>query len=177
MRANYNVNATPQFRVLSDDQIEEIFHAALDVLERVGTQILEDEGLALLHAAGCSVSDEGLVRIPSWLVKQALNTAPRRIVVAGRDRRKRVYLEKDKIHFGTGSDCPNLIDPYTDEVRNYTYQDVYNAARISDALPHQFQRERAVLVSGGDHDGQQRVGLANRAMGLHSFFRGIRVGR
>jgi len=141
MRANYQVNATAQFRVLSDDQIEEIFHSALDVLERVGTRVYGEEGLALLREASCLVSDGDLVRIPSWLVKDALNTAPERIVVAGRDRRQRVILEKDKIYFGTGSDCPSLVDPYTDEggkprVRKYTYQDVYDAARISDALPH-----------------------------------------
>lgn len=148
MRANYRVNATPQFRVLSDDQIEEIFHAALDVLERVGSRVYGEEGLALLRDAGCLVDDSAasagaaagapnaIVRIPSWLVKTALNTAPHRILVAGRDRRRRVYLEKDKIHFGTGSDCPSLIDPYTDQVREYTFQDVYDAARISDALPH-----------------------------------------
>ncbi len=140
MRANYQINATAQFRVLSDDQIEEIFHSALDVLERVGTRVYGEEGLALLRDAGCGkrsgVSDDDLVRIPSWLVKDALNTAPERIVVAGRDRRQRVILEKDKIYFGTGSDCPSLIDPYTDEVRKYTYQDIYDAARISDALPH-----------------------------------------
>ena len=136
MRANYQVNVTPQFRVLSDDQVEEIFHSALDVLERVGTRVYGEEGLALLRDAGCLVSDGDLVRIPSWLVKHALNTTPERIVVAGRDRRRRIVLEKDKIYFGTGSDCPSLIDPYTDEVRKYTYQDVYDAARISDALPH-----------------------------------------
>ena len=144
MRANYQVNATPQFRVLSDDQIEEIFHSALDVLGRVGTRVYGEEGLALLRDAGCLVSDGDastgsagtLVYIPSWLVKDALNTAPERIVVAGRDRRQRIFLEKDEIYFGTGSDCPSLIDPYTGEVRKYTYQDVYNAARVSDALPH-----------------------------------------
>jgi trimethylamine--corrinoid protein Co-methyltransferase len=144
MRANYQVNATPQFRVLSDDQIEEIFHSALDVLGQVGTRVYGEEGLALLRDAGCLVSDDDasagsagpLVHIPSWLVKDALNTTPERIVVAGRDRRKRIFLEKDKIYFGTGSDCPSLIDPYTEEVRKYTYQDIYNAARISDALPH-----------------------------------------
>jgi trimethylamine--corrinoid protein Co-methyltransferase len=144
MRANYQVNATPQFRVLSDDQIEEIFHAALHVLERVGTRVYGEEGLSLLREAGCLVSDSddpagsagSLVHIPSWLVKQALNTTPERIVIAGRDRSKRLCLEKNKFHFGTGSDCPSLIDPYTDEVRKYTYQDVYNAARISDALVH-----------------------------------------
>jgi trimethylamine--corrinoid protein Co-methyltransferase len=142
MRVNYQINATPQFRVLSDDQIEEIFYAALEVLERVGARVYGERGLALLRGAGCLVGDSdaatgsALVRIPPWLVKEALNTTPERIVVAGRDRRKRIFLEKDKIYFGTGSDCPSLIDPYNDEVRKYTYRDVYNAARISDALPH-----------------------------------------
>jgi trimethylamine--corrinoid protein Co-methyltransferase len=136
MRANYQVNATPQFRVLSDDQIEEVFHSALDVLERVGTRIYGQEGLALLRDAGCPVTDGDIVHIPSWLVKDALNTTPGRIVVAGRDRGKRILLEKNKLYFGTGSDCPSLIDPYTDEVRKYTFQDIYDAARISDALPH-----------------------------------------
>jgi len=148
MRANYQINATPQFRVLSDDQIVEIYHAALDVLERVGTRMYSEEGLALLRDAGCQVdaastgsaastrSAGTLVRIPAWLVKHALNTAPQRVVVAGRDRRRRVVLEREKFYFGTGSDCPSLVDPHTDEVRKYTFQDVYDAARISDALEH-----------------------------------------
>lgn len=134
MKANLTVCLTPQFRVLSDDQIEEIFYAALDVLERAGTRIHGEEGLALLRDAGCLVSDGNLVRIPSWLVKDALSTTPGRIVVAGRDRSKRIHLEKNRFHFGTGSDCPSMVDPYTDEVRSYTFEDVYNAARISDAL-------------------------------------------
>jgi trimethylamine--corrinoid protein Co-methyltransferase len=136
MRANLQINATPQFRVLSDSQIEEVLGAALDVLERTGTRVLEEEGLALLREAGCQVTDETLVRIPSWLVKDSLNAAPNRVVVAGRDRDNRLRLEKNRFYFGTGSDCPSLVDPYTDEVRKYTFEDVYNAARISDALPN-----------------------------------------
>jgi trimethylamine--corrinoid protein Co-methyltransferase len=136
MRANYQVNATPQFRVLTDDQIEEIVQAGLDVLSRVGTRIHAQPGVELLEAAGCAVSDGNRVRIPAWMVQDALTTTPRRIVVAGRDRAKRIALEKNRISFGTGSDCPSLVDPCTDEVRKYTYQDVYNAARISDALQH-----------------------------------------
>jgi len=136
MRANFQIQATPQFRVLSDDQIEEIFHAALDVLERAGTRIHSVEALELLSGARCHISDGDLVRIPSWLVKEALNTTPNRIVIAGRDRSKRLHLEKNKSHFGTGSDCPSMVDPYTDEVRKYTFDDVVTAARISDALPN-----------------------------------------
>lgn len=141
MRANYQVHATPQFRVVSDGQIEEVYFSALEVLGRVGVKIYGREALALLHKAGCEVEStagapEALVRIPTWLIQDSLRTTPARIVVAGRDRTKRIYLEKDHFYFGTGSDCPSLIDPATDEVRKYTYQDVYDAARISDALPN-----------------------------------------
>ena len=143
MRANYQINITPQFRVLSDDQIEEVFNAALDVLGRTGVRIYGEEGLALLRDAGCLISEEttggqarALVRIPAWLLKESLNTTPGRIVIAGRDRTRRLSLQKDQFYFGTGSDCPSLVDPYTGKVRKYTFDDVYNAARISDALPN-----------------------------------------
>ncbi len=70
MRANYQINVTPQFRVLSDDQIEEIFHAALDVLGRAGVRGYHgEEGLALLRDAGCLISEETLAARPGlWSV-------------------------------------------------------------------------------------------------------------
>jgi trimethylamine--corrinoid protein Co-methyltransferase len=144
MRANYQINATPQFRVLSDDQVEEIYHAALDVLERVGTRVYGRQALDLLLDAGCLVGEEtvaegvpsALVHIPTPLTEGMLGATPSRITIAGRDREKLVRLERNKFYFGTGSDCPSLVDPYTDEIRKYTFDDVYDAARISDALPH-----------------------------------------
>ena len=136
MRANFKANVTPQFRVLSDDQIEDIYLAALQVLERTGTRVYSKEGLELLGDAGCQITDDNLVRIPSWLVKASLETVPERISIAGRDRSKRLSLEYNKIYFGTGSDCPFILDPYTDERRRYTFKDVYNAAKIVEALPN-----------------------------------------
>jgi trimethylamine---corrinoid protein Co-methyltransferase len=140
VKANYQANMTPQFRVLADDQIEEVVSAAMTVLERVGTRAYGKESLQLLRGAGCLLSEEApgeaRVRIPSWVVQDALRSAPRRIVVAGRDRSRRITLEKNRFHFGTGSDCPSLVDPYSGEVRKYTFDDVYNAARIADALPN-----------------------------------------
>jgi trimethylamine--corrinoid protein Co-methyltransferase len=136
MRANTQINASPQFRVLADDQIEQVMNGALEVLERTGTQVYSPTALDLLRRAGGRVSDGTRVRIPSWLVRQALNTVPHRLVVAGRDRSKRLYLEKNRFYFGTGSDCPSLVDPHTGQVRKYTFDDVVDAARISDALPN-----------------------------------------
>jgi trimethylamine--corrinoid protein Co-methyltransferase len=140
VRVNYQVNGTTRFRMLTDDQIEQIFFAALDVLSRTGALVHVDEALELLRDAGALVTDQNRVFIPDWMVKSALNTLPERVVLAGWDRRdsdtKYVKLEKDRIAYGTGSDAPFVLDPYTDERRRYTYADVYNAAKISDALPN-----------------------------------------
>jgi len=136
VRMNCQVNSTPLFRVLSDDQCEDIYLSALQVLERTGTRVYHDDALDLLRKAGCQISDGNLARIPSWLVKASLKTTPERITLAGRDRSKRITLEYNKIYFGTGSDCPFVIDPYTDERRPYTVKDIYDAARIAEALPN-----------------------------------------
>jgi trimethylamine--corrinoid protein Co-methyltransferase len=136
MRVNNQVNATPRFRVLTDDQIEQIVFAALDILQETGTRVYEDHALALLRDAGCVIEDENLVHLPAQLVENSIKSAPSRIVLGGRDREKRMALEKDQIYYGTGSDCPFLLDPYSGERRRYTFEDVYCAAKIADALPH-----------------------------------------
>ena len=135
MRVNYETNVTPRLRVLTEDQIEQIVSAAMDVLQQSGTRIYEESALKLLRDAGCVIEGDDLVHIPTSLVENSLRSAPSRIVMGGRDRSKRIALEKDQIYFGTGSDCPFILDPYTSERRRYTYEDIYRAAKIADALP------------------------------------------
>lgn len=134
MRANYSTNASPQFSVLSDDQIGEIYYGALEVLARTGTRVYHEGALELLKNAGVVVEDGNLAHIPAWLVKDSLAATPERIVITGRTGKHSISLERDKVYFGTGSDCVFIIDPYTDERRRFTYKDIYNAAKISDAL-------------------------------------------
>ena len=136
MRVNYQVNTTPQFRILSDGQIEEIFFSALEVLRETGVRVYHQEALELLQEEGAYISDGNLVHIPAAMVEEAVAEAPSRVVVAGRDRSKKIALEKNHIYFGTGSDCPFIRDPYDNERRRYTYRDSYNAAKIADSLPH-----------------------------------------
>jgi trimethylamine---corrinoid protein Co-methyltransferase len=136
MRVNFQTNLTPRLRVLTQDQIEQIVSAALDVLQNTGTQVFEPEALRLLRQAGCVVSGDNRVHIPAWLVEDSLRTTPSRVVIAGRNRERRVTLEKDQIYFGTGSDAPFILDHDSGERRRYTFQDVYRAAKINDSLPN-----------------------------------------
>lgn len=136
MRVNYRENGTPRFQILSEDQIEEIVSGSLEVLEQVGVRIHNEEATRLLKEGGAHVTHDRLVKIPSFLVKKSLQAAPSRIVLAGRDGTRNVALEKDRIYFGTGSDCPFFLDPFTGKRRKTVFQDVVNAAKITDALPH-----------------------------------------
>jgi trimethylamine--corrinoid protein Co-methyltransferase len=45
-------------------------------------------------------------------------------------------LYKDSLYFGSGSDTPFTIDPYTRERRRSLYKDVKNFAKLAQALPH-----------------------------------------
>jgi trimethylamine--corrinoid protein Co-methyltransferase len=50
--------------------------------------------------------------------------------------RPAVALQGERAYFGTGSDTPNIVDPYTGERRPVKREDVARTSRLVDALPH-----------------------------------------
>ncbi len=135
MKMNQQIQMTPRFRVLSDDQIEEIFFSALDVLENTGGVIYHDEAIKLFKNSNAVVRGNN-VRIPTTMVEEALNFYPRKITLKGRDGKRSLYLQKDSVGFGTGSDLPFTYDRETGQRRRTTYKDINNAAKLVDALPN-----------------------------------------
>ncbi|MDR3541631.1 MAG: trimethylamine methyltransferase family protein [Desulfosporosinus sp.] len=135
IRSNSIEQATPMLRWVSEGQIEEIHLATLEVLERTGVKVDHPEALQLLKDAGCIVN-EHRVRIPSWLVDECIRLAPSKIVVANRNGKRIMPLEKNRTYFGTGSDLPFTVDLETGERRCSTKKDVELASRVMDYLPN-----------------------------------------
>jgi trimethylamine--corrinoid protein Co-methyltransferase len=139
-KTNYHVNATPTLQVLTEEEIEAIYFSALRVLYETGVRVYDKEGVEVAYSGGAIVEDttedSSLVKIPPWMVDKARATLPRKVVVVGPDRKYRMELYKNQIYFGTGSDTPFTIDPYTGKRRRATYQDVKNFARLAQALPN-----------------------------------------
>jgi trimethylamine--corrinoid protein Co-methyltransferase len=136
MRSNYTVQASPRFGVLSEQQMAEIHAASLEILWRTGSRMHCQEALELFKHAGADVSDGNLVRIPPHLVEWALRTAPPRVVLANRNGERVMSLEDNKTYYGTGSDCPNILDHETGERRLFRKQDIAQGIRLCDALAH-----------------------------------------
>ena len=126
----------PSFGLLSKPQLDHIYAAALEVLERVGGEFHDPEAVDLLANAGAFVTSDRLrVRIPATLVTEALQRAPQRIVVCDRDGHRRMLLEGRNTYFGPGSDTPWTLDPVSGDRRPAVLADIARAARVVDALP------------------------------------------
>lgn len=137
MRVNYRTNASTQFRVLSDDQLEEIFQAALRVMGGIGLEVHNEEALQILRENGASVEDLR-VRIPPYMVEQAISMAPRSFTIWARDGdpEKNLHIGPGRPYYGPGPTCPNFLDPYTGERRKYLRKDARAVAKVCDALPN-----------------------------------------
>ncbi len=135
-QSNYQTIGAPIFRKLSQDQLERIHFASLEILERTGVRLHLSEAVDLLKKAGAEVTEGNRVKIPSSLVDWALNTAPKRVVLANRNGERVMPLERNHVFYGPGSDCPNIIDFRTGERRAGTLKDIREGIRVLDALPN-----------------------------------------
>jgi len=132
MNSGVNTQCVPRYRLLTEDQIKEIHHASLEVLETIGVRVPHAEALQLLRDAGCRVKDKDVVLFPNWLVEASIHSAPSRISVYNRQGEEAMRLAGRNIHFGLGTDLINTVDMYSGETRPSLRQDVANAARVAD---------------------------------------------
>ncbi|MGI6686474.1 MAG: trimethylamine methyltransferase family protein [Bacillota bacterium] len=126
-------NAT-KFQVLDNEQMQEVHSASLTILEDVGTLVHHDEAIDLLKKAGAYVEEGNRVYLPGSLVEWAIRTAPSRIAIYDRKGIPAMYLEGYNSYFGTGSDCPSILDSFTGEKRRFLYKDVEHAVTLCDYL-------------------------------------------
>jgi trimethylamine--corrinoid protein Co-methyltransferase len=126
----------PQMTMLSREQCETIHLASLEILRRTGVRVYHEGALNLLRQTDAVIIDDNLVHLPAGLVEWALLQAPSRIALCQRGSDEvGVSLEGRAVSFGTGSDCPNYLDPRTGERRPFTVTDLKDCVRAVDALP------------------------------------------
>jgi len=128
-------NSTP-LEYLSEEQMRAIHSAALDILQDCGTMVHHQKALVLLQQAGAHVKDGQHVFIPPGLVEAALRSAPSTVTIYDRNGGTAMCLEGRNVYYGTGSDCPYLLDSFSGERREFLSADVEDAVRLVDALPN-----------------------------------------
>lgn len=119
---------------LSDDQVQRIHAASLEILERIGVRLHLPEAFKLLKKAGARVTDGNLVHVPPKLVERALATVPKEVILHDRHGEPVMPLGGGRCFFGPGSDCLNIIDHRSGKRRRPVMQDVIDGVTLCDAL-------------------------------------------
>ncbi len=104
-------NPYAPMEVLSADQIEAIHRTSLDILDRLGIEVMSPRALGMLAAAGAEVDRATqTVRLDRGLVESALSSAPASFVLTPRNAARRVKLGGRAINFGLVAGPPNVHD-------------------------------------------------------------------
>jgi len=121
--------------VFTLDELDDIHLATLEVLERTGVFVEDDEPLDIFSDGGCIIDpDKRIVRFPSHVVEEAIHSAPAAVFTAGRDPRNDRMLIPGRVAFVNFTEGVKYTDPFTGEHRDPTVKDVGDCARVVDAM-------------------------------------------
>jgi len=124
---------SPHLRILSDDQLRNIYRATLSCLHRTGVDVHNQEARELLRDAGAKI-DNHRVRIPSHIVETTLADAPNAFTIYGQNQLWDMLIESGQVRFGPGPTCTYFMDPETGEKHKTQRGDPALTARVCDAL-------------------------------------------
>jgi len=126
--------ASAQYARMGRQECDRIHIATLEILERTGVDVHDENARQILVAGGASV-DGVRIRIPEFMVARALASAPRRLTLYDRTKRPAIRAWGHNTYYGGGSDCLNVLDHRTGQRREPLLADVVAAARVMDFLP------------------------------------------
>jgi trimethylamine--corrinoid protein Co-methyltransferase len=135
-------------KLFTDQDLEQIHLATLEVLEKTGLRFDDQKALDVLAGGGARVDKTTrIVKIPPYVVEDAIRSAPSKLVLAGRTPERDFVMESNRVGFTNFGEGVFIIDPYTGEYRETTKADVASSARLADYLSEIDVYERAVGAS------------------------------
>lgn len=157
--AKSHVSSGLSLNILTRDELDEIHHGTLEVLNETGVFVEDERALDCFEKGRTMVDRETkIVKIPPHVVEDAVRSAPRKIILHGRDPKHDIVLENTRVHFTNFSEGVMVNDPHTGENRAPVKQDLIESAKVIDYLEEIDFCEKAM----GAHDvDQETVPLHN----------------
>ena len=121
---------------LSQDEVEQIHDASLEILETVGVLVNNNNARDIYSRHGCKVDTEtAVVKFPRTVVETYRRMFVPSFTFMGRDPQFDRTIPDDRPVILTGSSAPNLIDPDSGEERRATSKDIADIAFLINELP------------------------------------------
>lgn len=123
-------------------EIAMIDETALRILAEIGLRGASAFCRRTVLQAGGSLTEDGRLLMPADLVRQTLATAGRGFKLYGQRPEHDLDPSGTRVHLGTSGAAVHIVDSETQTIRDSTLKDLYDMARLAEALPniHMFQR-------------------------------------
>ncbi len=120
--------------LLTQEQVEKIHDASLEILEETGLKVRYEPARDLFKMHGCNVDDER-VRFPHAVVEKYRKMVPPSFTFRGRDPKFDKKIPQDSPVIVTASSAPDIIDPVTGVERRAESKDIAQIAHLINELP------------------------------------------
>ncbi len=136
----------PKLELLSQELVGRILDEAFQLMASPGVKVQSEEARALLAEAGADVDDAyEVARIPEAVGRQALQTAPERFWLYGRNGERKVQYGGDAVHFDPGSSGVNVLNPDTLAHEVARTPDLVRLVKVAEMLPQYDAQSTAVV--------------------------------
>ena len=126
----------PPYDVLTDADVQKMTEAIFELMREVGVKFEpHQKAFDLFSGAGCDISDEGIVKFPTDLVKGSIESVAKSYKLWNRSGTEFIEHGDQYSIFMPGMTCIYMIDPETGERRSSTKEDLAAITRVADALP------------------------------------------
>ncbi len=135
-----------RYAPLSDAEVQCTYETAIDLLATLGLSQATPSMVEKVSAHGGQLTDQGRLLFPRALIAKAVEGVRRDVTLFGRAPGLDLDLSGDSLHFSSGGASPSLVDLDTGFYRDATTGDLYDAARLVDALGNIHHFSRSLVV-------------------------------
>lgn len=130
------IRSAYRLQYLTDEQLDQLQEATLDILENVGVRFPSEKALRVFAEHGAQADHETqIVRIKRDMVFNAMKTVPRFFVMGARLPEYDLQLQDGTTYFTTDGCGVQVCDLETGTIRPSKKADVGMMARVADHLP------------------------------------------
>ncbi|MGI9310781.1 MAG: trimethylamine methyltransferase family protein [bacterium] len=136
-----------RFRPLRDGEVEAVHEAVLELLENLGLSAASEAMIERVTHRGGRLDDDGRLLFPRALVGETLADARRSVRLHGQGDDHDIDLGGARAHTSSGGAAPSLLDADSGQYRAATAKDLFDAARLVDALDNIHHFSRSLVVA------------------------------
>ena len=134
------VNPYRPIEVLTDEDINAIHEASMDILENSGVEFLSERALTILENAGATINrDNNLVRMDRGLVLESISNAPSQFTLHAHNPQRYVVIGDNHICFDSVGG-PAYVSDLDQGRRSGNFNDFQNFIRLIQSLDVQMKR-------------------------------------